>query len=599
MRHPRCSGPKPTPVQTTSTNDASSVIEAYLLIEQPRQRLGHWSNALAALDSPFAPTARAVVAYYDPTCDQAVLNLQYDGRTLEESGLQYVVNVALLAEVGMVQPAALSEGERARFLGARLSRCTLRVTSQHTAVGALGELVRRIREARGPSTAKPPPIPAAARASVAPRGNAVEADSVITAKGTRDNLEKIVVDAMEAASAVDSVVADATDSTSITAEVRSDRHSTLKMPPRQSAQLARETVDAPVARMDAPVGLRAQPRETHPRVPLPAELAAQHREGDARGEMIFARYLRGGRWLPVRVGALSLKGAALLTGALPRVHDRVDIALAFGPHRALVRGWVAKVSTVREASATGAATFSVGFELDTASRKQLRTLLLAARDAKITIKPPPPRATRRFPVEWHVMLGTTKGAVRAVACDVSTGGMFVRPACALELGTIVGFSVVLDDASAPITGGARVVRRITEAEARAYGLVAGFGLAIVEISEADRMRWLGFLARIERRADKRVLIGADPTRLAELQAGLASLGYAVVGGTDPGALVQLANADARPADAVLIDEDWLHGDSSTALVESLFTARNVPCVTTHGEVRRARQAIDQLLEVVV
>jgi hypothetical protein len=117
--------------------------------------------------------------------------------------------------------------------------------------------------------------------------------------------------------------------------------------------------------------------------------------------------------------------------------------------------------------------------------------------------------------------------------------------------------------------------------------------------EPDRLRWLGFLARIERRAEKRVLIGADPRRLAELQAGLASLGYAVSGGTDPGTLVQLAGADARPADAVLIDAGWLQNESSTSLVESLFSARNVPCVTMDGEVRRAAQAIDRLLEVVV
>jgi tRNA(Ile)-lysidine synthase TilS/MesJ len=84
-----------------------------------------------------------------------------------------------------------------------------------------------------------------------------------------------------------------------------------------------------------------------------------------------------------------------------------------------------------------------------------------------------------------------------------------------------------------------------------------------------------------------------------LQAGLASLGYAVSGGTDPGALVALANSDARPADAVLIDAGWLQNEASASLMENLFSARNVPCVTMQGEVRRARQAIDKLLEVVV
>jgi hypothetical protein len=177
--------------------------------------------------------------------------------------------------------------------------------------------------------------------------------------------------------------------------------------------------------------------------------------------------------------------------------------------------------------------------------------------------------------------------------------MFVKPTAALALGDSISFSVALDDGSAPIGGSARVVRMISEVEAMEAGLDAGFGLELFEMTEADRMRWLGFLARIERRAEKRVLIGAEPARLAELQAGLASLGYTVVGGTDPGALVQLANAETRPADAVLIDAGWLQNEASTAIVEKLMAARNVPCVTMNGEVRRARQAIDRLLDVVV
>jgi hypothetical protein len=96
-----------------------------------------------------------------------------------------------------------------------------------------------------------------------------------------------------------------------------------------------------------------------------------------------------------------------------------------------------------------------------------------------------------------------------------------------------------------------------------------------------------------------VLIGASPQRLGELQAALAACGYAVTGGTDPGALVQLANNSPRPADAALIDAGWLQNGASASWVESLFSARNVPCVTMHGDPRRARMAVDRLLEVVV
>ena len=108
--------------------------------------------------------------------------------------------------------------------------------------------------------------------------------------------------------------------------------------------------------------------------------------------MIYARYLRSGRWVPVRVGALSLKGAALLTGALPRMQDCVDIALAYGSVRALVRGAVLKVSTMREAQATGAATFSRGVRARRGIEETADRASTAAREAKVTIKPPPARA---------------------------------------------------------------------------------------------------------------------------------------------------------------------------------------------------------------
>ena len=75
---------------------------------------------------------------------------------------------------------------------------------------------------------------------------------------------------------------------------------------------------------------------------------------------------------------------------------------------------------------------------------------------------------------------------------------------------------------------------------------------------------------------------------------LSSVGYAVMGGTDPGALVQLAR-QVRPFDAVVIDAGWLPPGSSASWIESLFSARNVPCLTLHGDSRRARGAVDRLL----
>jgi hypothetical protein len=111
------------------------------------------------------------------------------------------------------------------------------------------------------------------------------------------------------------------------------------------------------------------------------------------------------------------------------------------------------------------------------------------------------------------------------------------------------------------------------------------------------MRWEAFLARVEKRTARRVLVGASPARLAELQAGLVAAGYTATGGSDPGAIAQLATADNRMVDAALIDAGWLAASGSPSWVEALFSARNVPCVTMHGDARRARMAIDRLLSV--
>jgi hypothetical protein len=558
------------------------LVEAYLLIEQPRQRLGHWCQALAALDSPMAPPLAAVTALYDPTSDQALLEIKYDPVALGETKLSFVVEVALLAEVGMIQPGELSEVERKRFLTERITRCSLQVRTQRSVIAALSELVRRIKEQR---VTKPP-----AR-TIAPRGDTADPVLLVAAKGTRDNLQTPTV--VEHSPAVKPPPLPTKALTAPSQRSRPILSDTKEIDPTEQQRLATETrvVD---------------PADRQP-LPLPAPPSGSQKKAGGSGPyqpaptagVIYARYLRSGRWVPVRVGALSLKGAALLAGALPRMDDQVDVALTYEGHRALVRGAVGKVSSIGEARQTGATTFSVAFDLDNTARKQLTELLTAARAGNVTIKPPPPRSTRRFPVEWPIALGTTRGAIKAEALDVSIGGMFVKPNVALEMSSSLNFSLILDDGGAPVAGRGKVIRQVTADEATRCGLFAGFGIEITEMSEADRMRWLGFLARIERRSDKRVLVGASPQRLSELQAALAACGYAVTGGTDPGALVQLANNSPRPADAALIDAGWLQNGASASWVESLFSARNVPCVTLHGDARRARMAVDRLLEVVV
>lgn len=540
---------------------------AFLLIERPRERLDAWINALAALDAPRAPKIAAVVAHYDESADIALLDLQYDALVFDEQARQYIVEVALAAKIGMIQPDKLTDDECRRFLAARLARCGVHLAPQSSFLGAVAQLMREVTSRRAHVNLPPlPPVALRGRAKPPPIPPAV------TAKGTRDNLEPVVLDADD----------DERSPTSPHPAPRLDRYVTNKLPPRAPAR-----------------GSRPPARSEEDYITSPLDLVAfQAMAADKRHpDRIHVRYLRGGRWLAARVGGISLNGATLLSGAVPRLNDHVDIALSFGEHRAIVRGIVAKLSTTGETASTGAAVFTLRFLLDEHSRPELTALLVAARDARVTITPPPARASRRFPVEWLVALGLTKGLVRVTALDVSVGGMFVQSNVPLLLDATATVSLVLDDGYPPISARAKVVRRISDAEAKTCGLVAGFGLAISGMSELHHTRWLGFLARIERRAQKRVLLGAHPARFADLQAALANLGYAVIGGTDPAMLVHLAN-NTRPADAVLLDAGWLQDEASATIVEELLASRQVPCVRMQGEVLRAREAIDRLLDVV-
>ncbi|HEX3758371.1 MAG TPA: hypothetical protein VHW23_06675 [Kofleriaceae bacterium] len=619
----------------------------FLLVEQPRQRLSHWSQALAALDDAAAPPLAGVDAYYDAASNQAIFGLRYNEHTLGPDRLSYVVEVALLAEIGLIQPAELSEGDRRRFVSDRLAACTVTVVNQRKAVDALVELVRRVRAQKGGTS--PPALEATllprAKPAVAPKVRARvetgESAVVVAAKGTRDAAGGDPAgEARRPRATGDLALGSVRQHKSQLAGLDRDEgpRSAGTAPALAMGTEAPELHDAPPRTRPAtvPPGREGGPRPS-PNVIVRGglhraatvmmstvearrmlEAAAQPAEATGTDEppapptpepvteprdatrTISARYLRSGRWVPLRIGSLSLKGAALMAVALPRVDDRVDVALAYAQHRALVRGAVQKVSTMKEAETSGATMFSVNFELDDGSRRQLTALLTAARAANVTIKPAPPRGTRRYPVEWPVCLGTSRGAVRAEALDVSSDGMFVKPIHPLSLDAHVTFSAVLDDSQPPVSGHARVVRNITAADADALdaGLSPGYGLIILEMADPERERWSRFLRRVAKRSSKRVLIAASSARLAELETGLVAGGYATAGGTEPGAIAQLVSAEARPYDAALLDATWLLSEGSTLWVESVFTARNIPYVTVHGDAKRGRQAVDRLLAVV-
>lgn len=604
------------------------LIEAFLILEQPRQRLSHWTQALAPLDHERAPPLASVDGYYDPTFDQALLGVSYDELALGGEGLAYIVDVALRAQIGMIQPSELSADDRRRILGERLARCTVRVIHQRSVFGALAELVRRVSdEQRAPRLQPAAPAVTLGRGSFPPvpdrlqppkpaldRGRLprVQIPALIKPAGgpampksERRLSRHVIPRAPSPAPSLPAPARAVAAAAAVAAEESRDRMATAEMNPLDAQKLA-ATHLSPVA------SVLDEPTRTHV---LPGPQAVLEPSAEGSQEMpvsdpyasvvaplppgcIYARYLRSGRWVPVRVGALSLRGAALMAGALPRVRDPVEIALGYADLRAMARGRVHKISTTEEAARRGAASFSVVFDLDDGSRRQLTALLHAARAANVTIKPPPPRGDRRIPIQWPVVLSTPRGALRAEALDASREGLFVRYAEPLTLETRVAFSISLDDGLGPMTARTRVARFIDEAAARSCGVVPGYGLHIIEMSSTDRERWLAFVDRIERRAERRVLVGTTRNRLRELQVRLAAAGYAVATATDPDALVQLASGDERAVDACLIDAGWMPPGRTGTWSEALFPTRTVPCVAVRGDVRRAREALDQVLSIV-
>lgn len=315
---------------------------------------------------------------------------------------------------------------------------------------------------------------------------------------------------------------------------------------------------------------------------------------------IDVRFVRGGAWTAARLRALSLRGAYLVTGAPPRVGDLVDMVLSYGDAGALVRGAVYHVTSAQDTQAGGSVGFAVRFPLEPSpTRSQLIALLTKARAAGVTIKPPPTRSSVRFPVNWPIALNALDGGQLAAhpieATDISSGGMFL--ATSEMLGTNeLAFCMPTDEDEAPISGLARVVRTITPQEARQRGIREGYGAEIMRMTERDRQRWDGFLERVQKRTERRLLVGATAARLDEIVLGLTSAGYSVTTGSDPGTLVRLAESEARPPDAAIIDIS-LSVQGPGQWLEHVFASRNVPCVTVRGDAKRTRLVVDQLLGV--
>ncbi len=313
---------------------------------------------------------------------------------------------------------------------------------------------------------------------------------------------------------------------------------------------------------------------------------------------IDVRFLRGGQWVPARLRSLSARGAYLVTGAPPRLADAVHVALGFGQWGAMVRGLVHHVTTAEDAATTGSSGFAVRFpQDDTPARRQLIELLRRAREAGVTIKPPPPRGAVRFPVLWPIRVGSGAAGFAADALDLSASGMFLAASRVLD-DRELRFRLPLENGDAPICGCARIMRHLDDEAAAERGLRSGFGVHIVELGGRDERRYRELLDRIRRRTDKCVVVGASAEYLNALVDGLTAVGYSVTASSDPGVLVRLADLEPRGPDVAIIDKSMSSHGLQGDWLEQVFTSRDVPCVTVGGQpMTRTRAVIDGLLRV--
>ncbi|MEZ4363960.1 MAG: PilZ domain-containing protein [Kofleriaceae bacterium] len=606
----------------------------YLVLDQPRQRCSHWVEALSPLVAPGAPMPLQVDTYFLASEDRALLGLWYGGDGAATSAL--VAEVARLAEIYVIDPACLSDPDR-RVLQEQLASCEVILEQHGTVIEALTELVRRARELRGQAPVK-------SSRTITGRGAKAAAGKAIAERGAPAPPTRVTRGTSPARNATGRG-ADGTEPTPRFAAEPTPRFAAEPTPagfagPRKGATGTRNDIVAPGGQARAVASGLPWSRQAATRdervlaesllsspAPGPSRGGGVTREGlstaapsarpsrersrgrtdastdpyllafEAPPTTFAVRFLRNGRWMPAQLSQLSIEGAHLAAGTPPRTGEIVFLALSFGADTETARGEVYRVSDEAEIADRGVASFHVRFSDDEAASDRLYELLRKARHAKAQLAPAPRRSGQRSALMWPVMLSTPRGSIRAEMLDVSGRGLFVHPLRELELEGNLGFSIVLEDQLTTVGGRAEVVRQLGDAEARRRGLRAGYGLEIADLAAGERALWEGFVARVRRRSGLHVLVGASPARFEEIAAGLLAAGYAVTGSIDPSAVAQLAELPGPPADAAVLDDQWAV-QGPVDWMASILTARGVPCVTSHGDARRAYGEIDRLLGLV-
>ena len=150
------------PALSAFMSSHANLVEVFLILDRAKQCLPHWVTALARLSAPDIPPYVTVQAHYEAAVDRAYLRLAYDLRQLGRDRLRFVSQVAELAEIKLIEPAAWPVAERTRFMNDRIAGCQVAVIDRRTISDTLTELARRARAVRAlatPTAAPLPPVP--------------------------------------------------------------------------------------------------------------------------------------------------------------------------------------------------------------------------------------------------------------------------------------------------------------------------------------------------------------------------------------------------------------------------------------------------------
>jgi len=353
---------------------------------------------------------------------------------------------------------------------------------------------------------------------------------------------------------------------------------------------------------------RAAPAGTAPpgstTVPPPLSTGARKRPAliieDDEAPALQVRFMRGDHWASARVRALSLQGARLAAAAPPRLGDLVLVGLALDHLDVELSGEVTQVTTAAQAAGSGEPSgFSIHFApLDGPLRAKLVSLLKRAKHSGISLRPPPPRASVRFPVRWPAGVITSWGELNTAALDVSRSGLFLASTSTTIGAREIIFHLPMDTTGRALSGRAQIAREVTEEMAAQRGLTRGYGVRIIDFTRNDAARYDSFLDRIRLRTEKRVMIAARRERATELGRGLIAAGYAVHSGNDATALNDSMNEAGPPPDAALIEAAMLASDPTAAALKRILQSKQVPCLTVGNEQpERARAVVDHLLQI--